>query len=65
MGGFLTQHNPRTLAQLNALIQDADLVASSEILSAVTPPGKCKVTNLYVDPDTGRLVVEYNDTPME
>ena len=27
------------------------------------PPGKCRVTNLYVDPLTGRLVVEYDDVP--
>lgn len=27
--------------------------------------GKYKVKNLYVDPDTGRLTVEYEDTPVE
>jgi len=30
---------------------------------SVPPQGKCKVTNLYVDPDTGKLVVEYSDIP--
>ncbi len=26
------------------------------------PPGKYKVTNIYVDPDTNKLVVEYENT---
>ena len=29
------------------------------------PAGKCKVTNLFVDPATGRLEVEWDDTPAE
>ena len=29
------------------------------------PAGKYRVTNLYVDPVTGRLEVEYDDTPVE
>jgi len=29
------------------------------------PKGKCKVTNLYVDPETGRLEVEWDDIPGE
>ena len=28
------------------------------------PSGKCRITNLYVDPDTGKVVVEYEDTPV-
>ena len=28
------------------------------------PSGKCRVTNLYVDPSTGKVVVEYEDTPV-
>lgn len=32
---------------------------------ASTPPsGKYKVVNLYVDPVTGKLFVEYDDTPV-
>ncbi len=27
------------------------------------PSGKCKVTNFYVDPATGKLVVEYDNNP--
>lgn len=27
------------------------------------PSGKCRVTNLYVDPATEKLVVEWDDTP--
>jgi len=28
------------------------------------PTGYCKVTNFYVDPATGKLVVEYEDIPV-
>ena len=28
------------------------------------PSGYCKVKNLYVDPGTGKVVVEYDDTPI-
>lgn len=27
------------------------------------PSGMCAVTNLFVDPETGKLEVEYNDIP--
>jgi len=27
------------------------------------PSGKCRVINLYVDPATGKLVVEWDDIP--
>lgn len=30
---------------------------------SVPPSGKNKVVNLYVDPDTGKLVIEYDNTP--
>lgn len=30
-----------------------------------TPPsGKCKVINVYVDPDTGKLIVQYDNMPV-
>lgn len=28
------------------------------------PSGKCKVKNFYVDPATGKLVVEYDNNPV-
>ncbi len=28
------------------------------------PLGKCKVINIYVDPETGKLVIIYEDTPV-
>jgi hypothetical protein len=28
------------------------------------PPGNCKVTNIYVDPETGKLVIIYEDIPV-
>lgn len=41
---------------------------TAEQLGAIVtspPSGKCKVTNLFVDPSTGKLAVEYEDTPIE
>lgn len=29
------------------------------------PSGKCVVTNLFVDPQTGKLAVEYENMPLE
>lgn len=34
-------------------------------MASSPPSGKCKVTNLYVDPDTGKLTVEYDNNPVE
>lgn len=31
----------------------------------VPPSGYCEVINLYVNPDTNKLVVEFDDTPVE
>jgi hypothetical protein len=35
------------------------------IIKSNPPKGKYRVTNLYVDPDTGRLEIEYDNTPVE
>lgn len=32
-------------------------------IPSVPPPDKYKVINIYVDPATGKLVVEYDDMP--
>jgi len=34
-----------------------------DFLQSSPPPGHYKVTNLYVDPATGKLVVQYDTTP--
>lgn len=39
-------------------VEDPSLEVESK-----APVGKYKVTNIYVDPATGKLVVEYDDTP--
>ena len=36
-------------------------LTENDILHSAPPEGKCKVKNLYVDPATGKLVVEYDD----
>lgn len=28
------------------------------------PSGKCRITNMYVDPITEKLVIEYDDIPV-
>jgi len=33
------------------------------MLKSAPPSGKCKITNLYVDPVTGKVVIQYDDTP--
>ena len=34
-------------------------------LPSSPPSGKCVVTNLFVDPQTGKFAVEYEDIPVE
>ena len=43
---------------------DVGTVQTADGLAVNTPAGKCQVVNLYVDPSTGRLVVEYDDQPV-
>lgn len=33
----------------------------TDSIKGVPPPGKLQVVNIYVDPDTGKLVIEYED----
>jgi len=40
----------------------ASSTTSGESLSN-PPSGKCRVTNIYVDPRTGKLEVEWDNTP--
>jgi len=39
------------------------VAAVDNVVASAPPPGKCKVTNIYVDPDTGKLVIKYDDAP--
>lgn len=41
---------------------DGQLWPESTDIRSKPPAGKCRVTNLYVDSSTGKLVVEYDDT---
>ena len=42
----------------------ADKNVKASVLQISNPPtGMCKVTNIYVNPTNGKLVVKYNDTP--
>ncbi len=34
-----------------------------EAIKSLPPKGYFRVTNLYVDPSTGKMVVKYDDTP--
>jgi len=53
---------------INVLIIEKDPIicniqgnVGSEGIVSVPPLGKLKVKNLYVDPDTGKLKVDYDD----
>ena len=37
----------------------------TKVLVLETPENKCRVINLYVDPETGKLIVEYENIPKE
>ena len=38
-----------------------DLITTK--INSNPPVGKCKITNIYVDPITGKTIIEYEDTP--
>ncbi len=40
-----------------------NLLSTSGGLESIPPTGHFKVTNLYVDATTGKLVVDYDNTP--
>ncbi len=40
--------------------QSPPLLSSPELIN---PIGTCKITKLFVDPKTGKLVIEYDKTP--
>lgn len=54
---FILYANPKPVVQ-----EIADVVVKAEILCD-PPVDKCYVTNVYVDPETGKLNVEYDDIP--
>ena len=52
----VTVHNGGTVT--------VEVVVTNQV--ATNPPaGEYRVTNLYVNPDTGKLEVEFDDTPVE
>ena len=34
-----------------------------EGIESKPPSGKCKINNIYVDPDLGKQITEYDDSP--
>ena len=40
-------------------------ISKADGVKSVAPAGKCRITNIYVDPETGRTVIEYEDVPEE
>ena len=34
-----------------------------KMVKSIPPSGKCRVTNIYVDPVTQKVIVDYDDTP--
>jgi len=54
--GFTANGNNQTIT-IN--FQELDAIVPSD-----PPAGKLQVKNLFVDPDTGKLEVEYEDTPV-
>jgi len=40
-----------------------DYILKTRAIKSDPPTGSYKVTNLYVDPDSGKLVVEFDDIP--
>jgi len=52
--------------QLPIAYEEPTSPPSAEVNLIVSEPplGKCKVSNIFVDPSNGKLTVEYDDTPI-
>ena len=50
---------------INGIPQNSLAAIMEKILIIETPEGKYRVKNFYVDPETGKLIVEYEDIPEE
>lgn len=44
-------------------INTIDYIVKEKTIKSEPPIGKYKVTNLYVDPENGKLTVEFENTP--
>lgn len=51
-----------TVAKLTMQISE---IIFEKALKITVPDGAYKVTNLYVDPTSGKLIIEYEDNPIE
>lgn len=58
-----TSSNSCGVKRQKSLLELINLKGTDSIASEA-PVGYCKVTNFFVNPSTGRLVVEYDDTPV-
>lgn len=36
---------------------------SYSVITSTPPKGKFKITDLYYDPDVGRIIIQYDNTP--
>ena len=59
-----TATNTCGIKRQKSLLELINLKGEDSIASSA-PVGKYKVVNMYVDPSTGKLTVEYDDTPVE
>jgi len=46
----------------SAVISTDDRTEEALVVKSIPPKGKYEVVNVYVDPKTGRMTVEYDDT---
>ncbi len=51
------------VAAQNTLVVPAILIDGHPAIISAVPVGMCRVIALYVNPETGKLVVEYDDVP--
>ncbi len=48
--------------ELKTFLQRKIVEVKRDVSVSRPPKGMCLVTNIYVNPETGKLVVEYDDT---
>ena len=46
------------------MVNGINITASGGGIASVPPTGSFKVVNIYVEPSTGKLTIEYDNTPI-
>jgi len=57
-------HKPPSETTPIEVVLQAEQIQYS-VVTSTPPTGKYKITDLYYDPDSDRIIIKYDDTPIQ